>query len=383
MNLPAENCHSREACSTGLIVGWQDPLRLHRPAGTNLQLTCLGALRLLPVLSAGLTHSEDVTNLWLIAPLRLSPGLGQLLGPHVGQRAAVLEQWRLAAAAKPAEDAVEGDLAFGVLKGSLRLAEVAEQEHGYFVDLAVNMSLQLVQGIGVVVAGVTSQLCWVGPGEHVQLPLVGGTTFSYVVEKCKSCQVLVRLAMQLEVCLEVCFVGAQFADMSAGDDHGDLAFPGLVAPVHRHMGRDTVQAVGVELVTDAAVEKLGGVGVPSLAAAGLPLLTNVTDGRVVPGSHQLQKECLIVGQIHHHHGRHVSKWSKRRHWWEVGPGFWLHHALQHLQALQLFHVLLDCSDVLNVLVAGHVDPQVTWQACLVVAYVATPGALLRQRVGGV
>ena len=113
-----------------------------------------------------------------------------------------------------AEDTVEGDQTLGVLDGGLALAQVAEQMGGDIVGLHVSVSLQLVQRVGVVVAGVAPQLCWVGPSQHGQLPLVGRAALSDVIVEGESGQVFVCLAVQLEVCLEVSLVGAELADVS-------------------------------------------------------------------------------------------------------------------------------------------------------------------------
>ena len=90
----------------------------------------------------------------------------------------------------------------------------------------------------------------------------------------------------------------------------------------------------------------------------------------------MEEERLIVGQIHHHHVVHVTNRWQRRHPREVAPVFRLHKALQHLEPLQLLHVLLDRRDVLDMLVAGHVNPQVSWKACFIVTNITTPRVLL-------
>ena len=136
-----------------------------------------------------------------------------------------------------AEDTVEGDQTLGVLDGGLALAQVAEQMGGDIVGLHVSVSLQLVQRVGVVVAGVAPHLGRVGAGKHVQLPLVGRTPLPDVVEERKPCQVFVRFAVQLEVGLQVGLVCAQFANVGSRDIHGDLSLASLAASVHRKMTR--------------------------------------------------------------------------------------------------------------------------------------------------
>ena len=82
-----------------------------------------------------------------------------------------------------AKDTVEGNNSLRVLDGSLALAQVAEQMGGDVVGLHVCMRLQLVQRVGVVVARVAPHLGRVRPSQHVQLPLVGRTSLSDVVEE--------------------------------------------------------------------------------------------------------------------------------------------------------------------------------------------------------
>ena len=81
------------------------------------------------------------------------------------------------------EDTVEGNQSLRVLDGSLPLAQVGEQMGGDVVGLHVRVCLQLVQGVGVVVARIAPHLCRVCASQHVQLPLVGRTPLSDVVEE--------------------------------------------------------------------------------------------------------------------------------------------------------------------------------------------------------
>ena len=88
-----------------------------------------------------------------------------------------------APAGETTEDTVEGNKSLGVLDGGLALAQVGEQMGGNVVGLHVCVRLQLVQRVGVVVAGIAPHLGRVCPSQHVQLPLVGRTPLSDVVEE--------------------------------------------------------------------------------------------------------------------------------------------------------------------------------------------------------
>ena len=91
--------------------------------------------------------------------------------------------------------------------------------------LGVDVGLQLVQGVGVEVAGVAPDLGGVGAGQHPQLPLVAGSALPDVVEERQPGQVLVCLAVELEVCLEICLVRAEFADVSSPQQDLHLPLP--------------------------------------------------------------------------------------------------------------------------------------------------------------
>ena len=195
---------------------------------------------------------------------------------------------------------------------------------------------------------------------------------------------LVCFAVQLKVGLQVGLVGAQFADVGARYIHRDLSFASLAASVHREMRRQTFKTIRAEILAYAAVVELGGVGIDSVAFTSLrPRLLPSQPTAVVARGHQLEEERLIVGQIHHHHVVHVTHRWQRRHPREVASMFRLHKALQHLQPLQLLHVLLDRRDVLDMFVAGHVNSQVSRQACFIVTNITTPRVLLWKWMGGI
>ena len=81
-----------------------------------------------------------------------------------------------------------------------------------------NVDLQLVRTVGVKVTGVAPQLDRIETGEEPQLPLVGLAPFLDVVHMTQSLQVLVRLAMKLEVGFQVGLVVAQLAEGVAAND---------------------------------------------------------------------------------------------------------------------------------------------------------------------
>ena len=197
---------------------------------------------------------------------------------------------------------------------------------------------------------------------------------------------LVGFAVQLKVGLQVGLVCAQFADVCARYIHRDLSFTSLAASVHRKMRRQTFKAICAEILTYAAVVELGGVGIDSVPFPCLRPTSCLLPSQptaVVARGHQLEEERLIVRQIHHHHVVHVTHRRERRPPREVAPMFRLHKALQHLEPLQLLHVLLDRCYVLDMLVAGHVNPQVSRQTCFIITNITTPRVLLRKRMGSI
>ena len=254
--------------------------------------------------------------------------------------------------------------------------------------LGVDMGLQLVQGVGVEVAGVAPDLGGVGAGQHPQLPLVAGSALPDVVEERQPGQVLVCLAVELEVGLQIGFVRAEFADVGVPQEHGHLPLP-LHRPVHGDVRGERVHDVRVEFPADDAVEQLGGVGVGHVPGLLLPRLAPghnelLQGGASLPGGQHLEEEGLVVvRQVHHHH--HLPAWPRlqRRHGRHVAALLSVGQRLQELQPLQLLHVLLDGRDVLDVLLAGHVDPQIPRLVRLKVADVTPPEVLLLDRLCGI
>ena len=74
---------------------------------------------------------------------------------------------------------------------------------GHLVSLVGRVDLQLVYAVRVKVARVAPQLHRVRHVHKVELPLVGGAALHDVVDELQLLQVLVRLAVQLEVGLQV------------------------------------------------------------------------------------------------------------------------------------------------------------------------------------
>ena len=117
-----------------------------------------------------------------------------------------------------------------------------------------------MDAVGVEVAGVTAQLHRVRHVHVAQLPLIGGAALHDVVDELELLEMLVGLAVELEVGLEVGLVGAQLADVCAGDEDGDLLLAQL-GPVHRQVVRQGLQVVAAKVPTHGAVKKVLGVGV--------------------------------------------------------------------------------------------------------------------------
>ena len=119
--------------------------------------------------------------------------------------------------------------------------------------LVGNVDLQLVGTIGNKVTGIAPQLNRVQAGEQSQFPLVGGPTFLDVVHMAKALKMLVSLAMELEVGLEVGLVVTELAEVVAGDDNGDLVLSGAT-PVLGQMGGKVIQIVAAKLPANTAGE---------------------------------------------------------------------------------------------------------------------------------
>lgn len=154
----------------------------------------------------------------LAAPLELV----DLLHLQVFHGTYVLQQRQLGSRREAAERAVEDP-------GSVGGVEVSEEQIACLVSLAGRVQLQFVRGVGVVVTRVAADLDSAGGGDVLQLPLVARTSLLHVVHVLQPLQVLVSLAVQLEVCLQVRLVGAEFTDVVAGDHSQDLLFSDLRA----------------------------------------------------------------------------------------------------------------------------------------------------------
>jgi hypothetical protein len=90
------------------------------------------------------------------------------------------------------------------------------------MSLVGHMELQLVQAVGVVVASVAPELNRIGHGQELELPLVLRSTLLDVVDMVQTLKVFVRLAVELEVGLQVGLVAAQLADVVGADDDRHL-----------------------------------------------------------------------------------------------------------------------------------------------------------------
>ena len=88
------------------------------------------------------------------------------------------------------------------------------------------VDLQFVDAVGVVLADVAAQLDRVGRAGHVlQFPVVAGPALLDVRRVLQTLQVLVRLAVQLEIGFERRLVGAQPAQVVAANQEQSLVLP--------------------------------------------------------------------------------------------------------------------------------------------------------------
>lgn len=79
-----------------------------------------------------------------------------------------------------------------------------------------------------------------------------------MVHVLQTLEVLVRLAVQLEIRLQVGFIGTKFADEVAGDQGEDLALS-RSRPVNGQVVAEGLQRIGGKIVAHAAVVEMRGV----------------------------------------------------------------------------------------------------------------------------
>ena len=118
--------------------------------------------------------------------------------------------------------------------GGLGRLQVAEELGVGLVPRVGHVQLELVDAVGVVVAGVALHLNGVRHVHILKAPLILGASLPDVVDELKALQMLVRLAVQLEVGLEVGLVGAQVAQVGAVHD-GDAVVVGRLGAVELHV----------------------------------------------------------------------------------------------------------------------------------------------------
>ena len=92
------------------------------------------------------------------------------------------------------------------------------------MSLVGQVKLELVQTVGVVVTGIAPQLNRIGDIQELQLPLIGWPAFLDVIDVVQALEVLVCLAVELKVGLQVGFVTAELANKVAGYNNGDFVF---------------------------------------------------------------------------------------------------------------------------------------------------------------
>lgn len=180
--------------------------------------------------------------------------LVQLLHLKMSERADVLQKGQSVPGAEPAQSAM---IQFP-LRGHVRagLQQVTEEQSGGFVPGRRGVQGQLVGAVRVIIARVTPQLRGTGGrGQVLELPLVPRAALFHVVHVLQTLEMLVRLAVQLEVRLQVGFVGTKFADEVAGYQGKDLA---LARPrsVHSKVVAQSFQRVRPEIIADTALVQM-------------------------------------------------------------------------------------------------------------------------------
>lgn len=151
----------------------------------------------------GFFHLEDIADFLLSTgfPLGVPLDLMQLLHLQMLHRTDVVQHLQLGTSAEVAEGAAV--TAALLHDGVFRDTQVPEQHVEDLVPLVGGVQLQLVYAVGVVLAQVAPHVHWVGVGEELELPLVTMAALQDVVDVLQLLEVLVRLAVQLEVGLEI------------------------------------------------------------------------------------------------------------------------------------------------------------------------------------
>ena len=117
----------------------------------------------------------------------------------------MLQQKTLPCRLEVAEDTFVNEILRLVVLAFL-VPQVVEDGGRDLVALVGAVDLELVDAVRVEITGITAELNRVGDVHEVELPLVGGTTLHDVIDKLQLLEMFVRLAVELEVSLEISFV---------------------------------------------------------------------------------------------------------------------------------------------------------------------------------
>ena len=115
---------------------------------------------------------------------------------------------------------------------------------------------QLLQAVGVVVAGITLQVHWIAYGHTFQAPFIPFAPFFDVGYKLVFLHMLVCFAVKLEVSLKLGGVVAQLALMRVSHHSAPLLL--RQAPFSSHMHAKHIQVVSGEAVTHSTLKELEG-----------------------------------------------------------------------------------------------------------------------------
>lgn len=121
--------------------------------------------------------------------------------------------------------------------------------------LVGHVDLHLVRAVGLELTSVAAEVDRIDAGQKSKLPFILGPTFFDVVDVAQTLEVLVGLAMELEVGLQVGSVVAKVAEIVAADDDGDLVLSGPTAIV-RQVDCEIIDVVTAEAAANTAGEKI-------------------------------------------------------------------------------------------------------------------------------
>jgi hypothetical protein len=207
-----------------------------------------------------------------------------------------------------------------------------------------------------------------------------------VIYQLELLQVLVRLAVELEVSLEIGFVRAEFTDVGSTNEKGNLGFSEF-GSIHREMVGQNLKMVATKLPADSTVVEMARVWIRLVH---LNMVLTVSRGKEGQGwhaghargpSHHLHEKSLVKSHVSHgsflhrtaghvvgHPGHTLEQLLKTRtrtgtvgHGWEGERGSSIHVG-NLLKIHHIVHMFFTC----------HVNTEIPSYICFIVANITPP-----------